>query len=312
MSVAAEVRRRQYRGDEDVARLQGFNAKQIHEHGRVGLMHPGDIPHRMFNALRRDDPHELVHLWETGAGEIVAWVMLDPRGAGLDPQMAPSARRDWPDLEREVNVWSEEALLQMMTERGSEATYIETDAFVDDMVRTDLLTRLGWVAQDSEVTMLTRRSLEHVPEAELPPGYKIRTVCGVEEAGPVSELHSAGFGSSWTPELYRYVMESPGYSPERELLVEAPDGSLAGFCVTWPDPVNRTGLFEPVAVHPDHRQLRLGSALMRAGMAAMKMWGMEWAEVMYEEENPGSGRLYRGEGFVPMWKELFYRKPIGR
>jgi hypothetical protein len=37
---------------------------------------------------------------------------------------------------------------------------------------------------------------------------------------------------------------------------------------------------------------------------------MEWAEVMYEEENPASGRLYLGEGFVPMWKELFYRKPI--
>ena len=39
-------------------------------------------------------------------------------------------------------------------------------------------------------------------------------------------------------------------------------------------------------------------------------WGMEWAEVMYETENPGSGKLYRGEGFEPLWKVNLYRKPV--
>ena len=304
------MKRRPFAGPDDLARLQTFNAREIKKHGRTGLMHPGDIPHRIYNALRRDDPQELVHLWEDDDGAIVGWVILDPRGGGMDPQIAPTMRSVVPSLERDIIVWSEETLLDLMRRRHSEATSIETDAFDADTPRTTLLKSLGWVPQESEVAMLTRRSLAQLQPPQLPSGYKIRTVRGVEEAGPVSELHAAGFGSSWTPELYRRVMESPGYDRDRELLVEAPDGTLAGFCVTWPDEINRTGLFEPLAVHPDHRRLGLGSALLRAGMAAMVSWGMEFAEVMYEVENPGSGRLYRGEGFEALWKEMFYRKPI--
>lgn len=306
------MKRRAYQGPADVARLQDFNARQIKAFGRVGLMHPGDIPHRMFNALRGADPRLLVHLWEDNSGSVVAWTMLDPRGAGCDTQISPAARDITPDLEREVNVWSEETLLALMRESGSKAEFIETDAFVDDTARTRLLERLGWIAQHEEVAMLTRRSLADVSDPVLPSGYRLRSVRGVEEAGPVSELHSAGFGSKWTPELYRHVMESPGYDPSRELLIEAPDGSLAAFCVTWPDEINKTGLFEPVAVHPDHRRLGLGRAVLRAGMAEMRRWGMEWAEVMYETDNAGSGPLYRSEGFEPRWKEVFYRKPVSR
>ncbi len=302
------MKHRAYRDEADVARLQEFAAMQIRDHGRVGMVHPGDIPHRMFNGLRREDPHKLIHIWEDGSGEIVAWTLLDPRGSGLDVQVALRLRAEAPDFEREVVAWSETALLDILQERGSEATYLEIDAFEDDVLKVSLLRRLGWEAQDIEEIMLTRRSLREVPEPELPQGYKIRSVRGVDEAGAIADVHSAGFGSAWTPELYRRVMESPGYAPDRELLVEAPDGSLAGFCVTWPDEINRVGYFEPVAVHPDHRRLRLGSALMRAGMAMMVGWGMQWAEVMYEVDNPGSGKLYRGEGFEPLWRVVLYRK----
>lgn len=303
------MKRRAYAGAADVALLQQFTAKQTAEHGRVGLMHPGDIPHRIFNGLRRDDPYELIHLWEVD-GDVVAWTLLDPAHAGFDPQVAPVAREAWPDLEPEVITWSEETLLRLMAERNSEATFVETDAFEADAARCDLLRALGWEAQDVEELMLTRRRTRELATPQLPAGYRIRTVRGVEEAPEIAALHSAGFGSSWTPELYRRVMESPGYDPDREFLVEADDGSLAGFCVTWLDEINRTGYFEPVAVHPEYRRLGLGKALMRAGMAAMREWGMEWAEVMYALDNPGSGKLYLGEGFEPLWKIVLYRKPV--
>jgi ribosomal protein S18 acetylase RimI-like enzyme len=303
------VRRRSYAGPADIDLLQQFTARQTAQHGRVGLVHPGDIPHRIFNGLRRDDPYELIHIWEA-EGVVVAWTLLDPAHAGFDPQVAPGAREVWPDLEQQVITWSEKMLLALMEDRGSEASFIETDAFEDDVSRTELLRGLGWEAQDIEELMLTRRSLRRVDAPDLPSGYRIRTVRGVEEAARVAALHSAGFGSDWTPELYRRVMESPGYDPNREFLVVAPDGALAGFCVTWVDEINRTGYFEPVAVHPDHRLLGLGRALLRAGMIAMQAWGMEWAEVMYAVDNPGSGKLYRGEGFEPRWKIVLYRKLI--
>lgn len=303
------MKRRPFGGPEDTYRLQDFTAKAIRDHGRGSMLHPGDVAHHIYNGLRRDDPHELVHIWEDEAGEIQAWTLLDQRRAGCYPQINHGIRKTYPGLEIEVNTWSEQALIKLMAEHGTNATDIETDAAASDQVRIDLLESSGWVAQDVEVLMLTRRSVDEAPAPELPEGYSLRPVRGVEEAGPVSELHAAGFGSSWTPELYARVMASPGYSPDRELLIEASDGQLAAFCVLWPDDVNRAGLFEPVAVHPDHRRLGLGRCLMRAGMEAMRSWGMTHAEVMYETENPGSGLLYRSEGFVPIDKIVVYRKP---
>lgn len=302
--------RRRYRGVRDVERLQDFTARQIQLHGRTGLMHPGDVPHRIFNTLRRDDPCDTVHIWETSGSGIVAWALLDPRGAGFDLQISPQIREIEPRLEYELVVWSEERLLELMVERRSEATSIETDAFVDDHSRTKVLTGIGWVRHDCGVIVLARRDLQDVPDADLPPGYRLRCVRGVAEAAAVGELHSVGFGSSWSPDQYRRVMESPGYEADREFVVEAANGELAAFCVTWPDEINRVGLFEPVAVHPAHRRQGLGRDVLRNGMKAMRQWGMESAEVMYEVDNPGAEPLYCGEGFTPVAQVAIYRKPI--
>jgi hypothetical protein len=47
-----------------------------------------------------------------------------------------------------------------------------------------------------------------------------------------AEIHNASFSPNWALELYRYVMESPGYAPERELVIQAPDGTFIAFTVT--------------------------------------------------------------------------------
>lgn len=304
------MNRRSYGGSADVGRLQDFNARQIRDHSRTGMLHPGDIPHRIFNALRRDDPHQLVHIWEDKDGEIAAWTLLDPRGGGFDPQISPAVRDATPALEHELNLWSEEALIDLMTRSRSDSISIETEAFVDDTSRTTLLRKLGWVRQDDGPIVLGRRDLEHIRKPELPAGFGLRHVKGVEEAAAVAELHSMAFGSTWTPAQYRRVMESPGYAADRELVAEAPNGELAAFCVVWPDEMNRIGLFEPVAVHPDYRRRRLGRAVLRAGMREMKSWGMESAEVVYEVDNPGAEPLYGGEGFAPVAEINIFRKPV--
>ncbi len=105
-------------------------------------------------------------------------------------------------------------------------------------------------------------------------------------------------------------MSTPGYAPDRELVAVAPEGSLAGFTVTWWDVRNGVGLFEPVGVHPAHRRRGLGRSLLAAGMARMRGGGLQRAMVLYEEQNPASGALYRGMGFVPTWTILDYHRPV--
>jgi len=305
------MKRRPFRRDDDTYLLQEFTATAIRDQGRVGLMHPGDVAHRLYNGLRGKDLTKLVHVWEDGDGTVLGWTLLDPRGAGFDPQISNEARRRFPDLEKEINAWSEQTLLSLLRLRGSDATHMETDAAVGDIPRLRVLAELGWSPQDDEVMWLSRRSLAHIERPVLPDGYAVRSVRGIEEAGRVAEVHAAGFGSSWTPGLYERLMTSPGYSAEREFVVAAADGRLVAFCVTWPDTVNLAGLFEPVAVHPDYRRLGLGRAVMRAGMLAMREWGMRYAEVTYGVDNPASGPLYRSEGFEPIERVILYRKPVG-
>ncbi len=65
-----------------------------------------------------------------------------------------------------------------------------------------------------------------------------------------------------TAEKHRAVMAGATYDLDLDLLVVAPDGSLAGFTIVWLDQANHIGVFEPLGVHPAHQRRGLGKALL--------------------------------------------------
>ena len=170
----------------------------------------------------------------------------------------------------------------------------------------------GWVRDGDPPWVLNRISLTDLAEPALPEGYAVRAATGVEDAAGLAEVHRASFGVPWTPEIYRKVMESPGYAAEREFVVVAPDGTFAAFTVTWHDPVNRIGLFEPVGTHSDHRRKGLGKALLLTVLRHMTTVGMEYAEVVNQGTNEASRSLYLSCGFRPWHHIDSYEKPIPR
>jgi ribosomal protein S18 acetylase RimI-like enzyme len=121
----------------------------------------------------------------------------------------------------------------------------------------------------------------------------------MEDAAALAEVHNAAFGAGWTPELYRYVMQSPGYAPQRELVIQAPDGTFLAFTVTWYDHLNRTGLFEPVGTHEDHRRRGFGRAILMYGLQQMAAAGMDFATVAHFGHNEAARSLYQACGFKP-------------
>ena len=300
------MKHRGYRGPEDVGRLQRFNAEAIAARGMAGHLHVGDIPHRLFNGLRFDGVADHLHIWEDADGEIAAWGAVYPRMAAFDLQVAPELRDAEPEAELALLAFLEAETRQRAV--GS-TTKIETEGFADDAARIASLEALGW-QRGNEPYTLTRRSLDVLPPVELPAGFLVRAVTGTEDVGRLVEVHSASFGSQWTETLYRNVMESPGYSPERELVVVAPSGEFAAFAVTWFDTLNGSGLFEPVGTHEDYRRMGLGRAILAAGMQRMRRAGLHTAMVMYSDANESSGPLYRSVGFEPTWTIHDYSKPI--
>lgn len=294
------MRRRHYRGEADVALLGAFNSAAIRETAHCGFLHPGDIAHHLFNGNRLFDPAEMLTIWETG-GEVAAWVLVGPRHRGFDAQVRPDLRGG--GFEREVLQYARSRTVELMRRHGLEADELYVQVYRCDTPRARLLTDLGWERDTEPPWLLNRARLDRMPEPDPPPGYTLRAAHGLEEAAALAEVHAASFGSTWTPELYRRVMQSPGYSPDRELVAQAADGTLAAFTVTWHDQPNRTGLFEPVGTHRDHRRRGLGRGLLLFGMRRMADAGMDRATVGNEGTNAASRGLYRSCGFEP-WHQL--------
>jgi len=301
------MERRTSRRDSDVALLQAFNAAATAETGGCGFVHPGDIPHRLFNGNKLFDPAEVLTVWEAG-DRIAAWVLVGPSHRGFDAQVRPDLHGT--DLERKVLVYAEHRTTELMRHHGIDGQRIETEAYRCDTTRTELLVELGWCLAPEPPWVVNRIRLDGLEEPDVPDGYTVRAARGVEEAAALAAVHAASFGSTWTPETYRKVMQSPGY--EREFVVEAADGALAAFTVTWHDHVNRTGLFEPVGTHPEHRRRGLGKAMLLFGMREMRASGMQHATVVNEGRNVASAALYRSAGFA-QWHLLdVYTKPLPR
>lgn len=302
------MRRRSYEGASDLALLQAFTEAATATTGGCGYVHPGDIPHRLFNGNKWFDPAEVMTIWEDDSG-VVAWVLASPRFRGYDAQVRPDLRGG--AFEREVLEYADARTAELMRRHGIDSDHMLGDAFRCDPTRIELLTSLGWALDGDPPYVINRALIADLAEPVIPPGYTIRPVAGVEEAAAVAEVHAAAFpGAGWTPELYRYVMESPGYDPGRELVAESADGAFAAFAVTWYDHLNRTGLLEAVGTHPEHRQRGLGRAVVTFAAHHMAAAGMEYAIVANFASNAASEALYRSAGFEP-WHVLdSYVKPI--
>lgn len=301
------MKRRSYRSDADVGLLQAFNAKAIAQTAGCGYVHPGDIPHRLFNGNKLFDPREVLTIWEA-EDEVVAWVLVGPQHRSYDAQVRPDMRGT--RFEREVLEYAENRTLELMHLHKIEADRIYDTAYRCDTTRTRLLTELGWESDSKPPWVLNRAPLAGLVEPVVPDGYVIRAISGLDEAPALADVHAASFGSTWTPEMYRKLMQSPGYAIEREFIAEAADGTFAAFTVTWHDHVNRMGLLEPVGTHPDHRRRGLGKALVLFAMRRMAAEGMKYATVVNEGTNEAARHLYRTCGFKPWHLLDGFVKPV--
>lgn len=301
------MKKRTYTGESDLKRIQDFNAAAIAITDHCGYLHPGDIPHHIYNGNKFYDPVELMTIWEDDQG-IAAWLLADVKHKSFDAQVRPDLRGD--DLEQEVLESAEESILELMQRYDISGDRIYADAFRGDTARIQVLAALGWAPDDGLPYVLNHIEIGSVDVPALPEGFSFRSARGGENAALLAEVHNAAFGSIWTPELYRKVMESPGYEPERELVIVTPDGTFAAFCIIWLDHLNQMGLFEPVGTHKEYRRRGFGRAIMLYGMQKMSAAGMKFASVAHFGNNDAARELYQSIGFKPWHLLDSYSKPI--
>lgn len=292
------MRKRTYTGEADLHLLQNFNSRAIAVTDHCGFLHPGDIPHHIYSGNRSYDPAELTTLWEDNHG-IAAWLLVNIKYKSFDAQVRPDLRGN--DFERDVLGTAEERTVELMSKYDISSKAIFADSFRGDTSREQLLKNLGWEPDNELPYVLNQIQIPNITLPTLPAGYLIRSAKGIEDAAGLAEVLNGAFGPIWTPEVYRKVMESPGYEPDRELVIQAPDGTFAAFCVIRYDLLNRTGLFEPVGTHKENRRHGFGRAIMLYGLHQMAAAGMEYATVAHFGDNEAARCLYQSLGFKPWY-----------
>ncbi|HWQ84470.1 MAG TPA: GNAT family N-acetyltransferase, partial [Anaerolineales bacterium] len=120
----------------------------------------------------------------------------------------------------------------------------------------------GFERDEYHMVYLQQSLAGTILQAQPPLGFRLCNVAGEHEAEQRAQVSYVTFQSSKPFDQYlaryRRFMHSPAYALDRDLVVEAPDGQFAAFCIFWLDAINRTGYFEPVGVHPDFRRKGLG------------------------------------------------------
>lgn len=293
--------------DEDLESLQTALASWIQQQGHdTGYCHVGDIPHRIYNGIRGRVPRgEIIRIWEI-RGQIIGIGFAQPYHNGFDAFISPDYYGT--ELEREIFEWTTETTRQYMNQIGREDKPISADADAEDTNRQNLLKDLNFTQGDNWLNVTLRDLSEPIPDVSLPEGFTIRAST-MDDYAQLAAVHVGAFNSSWTPEIYHdEVMCKPGYDPEREMVVVAPDGQFAAFTIYWLDELNKVGLFEPVGTHSDFQRKGLGRALMNHTLRIMQKRGMEKALVCHATDNPASTGLYAAVGFKLHHRVYEYKK----
>ncbi|MDW5327673.1 GNAT family N-acetyltransferase [Plantactinospora sp. KLBMP9567] len=289
--------------DADLPRLSRTFAAWIAEAGRCGYDHVGEVPHRIYENLRGRPPGELVQLWES-ADEIVGLAVNLRFGAAFDVFTAPALRGTAAEVEMLRTAYR--TTTRAMT---ADQPYVLTDVFDCDSIRIRLLTELGFARFRTWDDVTVRQLTGPVDAPVAPEGFVLRTARPAD-AGQLALARNSAFDADWTAELYRSaVMTRPGYSAEREIVAEAPDGRIAAFTVYWLDGRNRVGHFEPVGTHRDFNRRGLARAVMLTAMHRMRAAGMATVTVNYNADNLPAQRLYASLGFRREHQTYGFRRP---
>jgi ribosomal protein S18 acetylase RimI-like enzyme len=278
--------------------------------------HLTDLPYRLCSwAL--DDPAQ-IGLWRDARGRLVGWAVLQSPFWVLDYCYDPALRQE--GLGAAILEWAAGAA-QLVRERPGGRPAWFAEAHAADAARQAELAAAGFrpISDDARdpwaKVLLAHGGPGALRAAPLTAGFALRTLRGAGEAAAYVEAHRAAFRSeNMTLPWRERIIKHPAYRPDFDLVVEAPDGRLAAFCVAWLSPPGErggpTGQIEPLGVHPDFHRRGLGRAILAAAVGRLYAAGARLVLVETDESRDAAFALYSDGGFGPRERVLMFRRDV--
>jgi len=298
--------RRTFSGGADLEAMSALARAYPAEH-----LHILDLPYR-FSSWALDDAAN-AGLWFTPEGRLVAWAVLQAPFWAVDHARQPDAHED---LGREVWSWADaRARVLAGTPGGHPAWFVSVFSGQQDLIRE--LEEAGFacqseVGEDSWSKVWMRQPAKLPAECSAPAGFAIRPLAGEGEVAAYVELQREVFGTdNMTVGWRSRTLRQPEYIPDLDLVVEAPDGRLAAFCIAWLDrrhPEGPAGQIEPMGVREEMRHLGLGRALLTEALERLIQRGAKQIYVETDSFRNAALDLYEAVGFRVIRDVLVFRK----
>jgi ribosomal protein S18 acetylase RimI-like enzyme len=263
--------------------------------------HLTDLPYRLCSPSATEP--ENVRLWADEQGNIVGWAILQCEFWTLDHAVASGKHST--EVARRILAWATHRCGVLAAARG-EPLRLFVDVREPGPPPALPLEEFGFTLYpDWRQFHLERAADLPTTAAFIPMGFTIRPLAGADEVDAYVDLHRAAFDSeNMTSEWRRETLRMPQYTPDLDLVVVAPDGTLAGFCICWLNTAAQwatgpeiTGQVEPIGVLPKYQGLRLGRGLLKFGICQMAAHGAKRMFIEVDADNDSARSLYESAGF---------------
>ncbi len=299
-----------YQGKTD----QALMLELVHRNPAENL-HVVDLPYRLGSWALREP--ENARLWFDEAGILRAWAVLQPPFSSIDYAFDPATDRN---LHCQILDWAVERALTYLggnPDYGQPSWYIEVldgeTERMEDLMAKGFADQVNVPVDPWSEILMTRLAGTFIQEKLLPPGYELRMLNGQDEVAAYVTLHQAVFQTKNMTEDWRsQVILQPAYQPELDLVIEAPDSSLAAFCIGWFDPAGYAGRLcgqiEPLGVSELHRGLGLAKILLNECFRRLYALGAEQIYVETSNFRDEALALYESIGFQVLHLVHVFRK----
>lgn len=246
-------------------------------------------------------------LW-TENKSLVAFAYVDDYN-DLQFEIAPEHRS--PQLMQQIVDWGLECV-RKQNEASSQTNTLDASFNAENRWQIAMLKQFDFQEEPIHSLHYARSLGSPIPEHLLPPGFVLRSVLGESEITALVELHQAAFGTdNMTPEARLAIMRAPAYEPDLDLVLLAPDGQLAAFCICgFKDNEKSVGYTDPIGTHPSYQRQGLGKAIVTAGMLVLQARGVKTVTLGTSSENFAMRRLAESLGFRVVSVSIWFSRQV--
>lgn len=273
--------------DEEFAEICDFldrlAAKDPHMHWESGRMNFWRYGVHADKAQDAPFFRDNVHVWRIDTQEIVALCISEYGRNDLFVELLQAYQWLYPDIFDWVH-----------THWAAARTTIEIDVFSTDSQKIRQLEAQGFTFarhfENKRFYDLDQVDLNYALAA----GFTIQSFSdSLNFAGRVELVRSAFNNPAYSETSLKSLMASPDYIPDYDLVVVAPDGQLAAYCIGWRERAQTdAGYIEPVGTHAAYRRRGLAKAVIQACFARMRAGGIRTVEIASRAEPDVSNYLY--------------------